>query len=225
MSSDPNENVQIGSVPLADGEVITWEHLEDLALLPANGDDPGSLTPRERAHDSARTCGDEQKMDTNSEDGESQSHRAEDVRTQIMSENITRLKIPTGSAVLPALFVSQASSDRLIMMQHHSSSNTWANAADVPTRPTSSSSQELPPLTRCPQSTFANFPSVAYNYDGSPVEDAPMSDDTHFPVSGDLTPARRMDTLRADPARNKNDKKDDSLDKNRFLQFSCDKRS
>lgn len=190
MSSDPNESVQIGSVPLADGEAITWEHLEDLALLPENGEDPGSSTPRDRIHDYARAGGDDQ-IDTNSGDSELQSHCAEDVHTQITSENIAHLKIPTGSAVLPASLVSQASSDRLIIMQHRPSSNTWANAADVPTRPTSSSSQELPPLTRCPQSAFASFPSVAYNnYDGSPVEDAPMSDDTRFPVSGDLTPRK-----------------------------------
>ncbi|KAL1961793.1 hypothetical protein VTN77DRAFT_1043 [Rasamsonia byssochlamydoides] len=187
-----NENVQMGSVPLANGEAITWEHLEDLALVPAG--DPESLT-RETTHDSKQAGGCNQEMDTNSSGDESRSYHVEDVRTSTtMSEHITLLRSSAGSAgsaVFPAMFVSQTSSENFIMHHHHhrhhhhhhlSTSDTWTNAADVPTRPTSTVSQELSPLTRCPQSTLANFPSHAHNnYNGTPLEDASMSDDSHSP--------------------------------------------
>jgi hypothetical protein len=166
-------SVQRGSRAVADGEILT----------------PGSIgsgsrraPKRSRKYNQHGVVVLTENVDDYGADDEGSNHI--DNILSLPREDIQSLGDLQSAAAVPSLLYSQSSSssvDELTM-------DSWIDAADVPTRPTSSISQEFPPLTRCPRKVARNSTDGC---DRVSLGNQLLTNTSYFPPD-DLTPKRRI---------------------------------
>lgn len=179
MSFLPIQNcVQRGSGAVADRERLAWEHRKGL-LQKAEF---VSYTVR-RGYTQEDVEAHNRNVHDHAADDQGRSYHIEDIHSLSM-EDIQSLGGPESASDVPSLPCSQSSSSSA----DESAIESWMDAADVPTRPTSTILQEFPPLTRCPRQTATGS---ARSSDTMPSDGHFLTDVSYFPPD-DLKPKRRI---------------------------------